>query len=102
MKPHGKLFSSSLFVMGTMLVSLPLAYAAGTAEDRVEAQQSREDMSPQGQYKIAKKEADAAYQEALTNCKKMSKADRTACMKDAKAAHQADLAQAKKEFNAGK
>lgn len=102
MKPYVKLFSSTLFVMGAMLVSLPSAYAARTAEDRAEAQQSKEDVSPQGQYRIAKKEADAAYQEALTNCKKMSKADRTACMKDAKAAHQADLAQAKKEFSSGR
>ncbi|QDZ27002.1 hypothetical protein [Noviherbaspirillum sp. UKPF54] len=102
MKSSRKLVSAMLIVMGGMLVLPPAAQAARSTEERAEAQQSREDMSPQGQYKIAKKEADAAYREALTNCKKMGKADRVACMKDAKANYQSDLAQAKKEMSSGR
>jgi len=97
---HRKLVSSFLFAAGAMLtVSV---YAARSADSKVEAQQSTEDTSPQGQYKIAQKEANAAYQQALADCKKMSKSERSGCVKEAKSNYQADLAEAKKTYSSGK
>ncbi len=101
MKDYKKLVSPFLFVAGCIL-TLPAVHAAKSAENKAEAQQMTEDMSPQGQYKIAKKEAAAAYQQALSDCKKMSKAERNSCVKEAKSNYQADLAQAKKALNSGR
>ena len=78
-KPSTMLLSSFFLVVAGM-AALTLVHAARNAEDQAGAQQSTEDMRAQGQYKIAKKEAEAAYREALTNRKKMRKAERTACM----------------------
>lgn len=100
MKNHKALASSFLLAVGCALAMS--AHAAPPAESKVEAQQSTEDMSPRGQYKIAQKEANAAYQQALSDCKKMSKSERAGCMKEAKSNYQSDLAQAKKAMSSGK
>lgn len=101
MNSNRKSLAPFLLVVGSMLVLPSAVYAARHTQDKAEAQQSTEDMSPQGQYKIAKKEADAAYRDALADCKKLSKAERTSCAKEAKANHQADLSQAKKALSSG-
>lgn len=73
-------------------VMLLPAYGATDSE----AKQMTEDFSPQAQYRLATREAQAAYQDALSNCKTMKGADRSNCMKEARTNLQADLANAKK------
>ena len=54
-----------------------------------------EDTTPQAKYQTMKKEVEAAYKEATTECKAVPTADRSACMKQARAIYQADMASAK-------
>lgn len=66
-----------------------------------EAKQLTEDFSPQAQYRLATREAQAAYQDAVTNCKTMKGAERNSCIKEARTNLQADLANAKKMRSSG-
>ncbi|NEX60421.1 hypothetical protein [Noviherbaspirillum galbum] len=76
--------------------------AAGNAGmSAVEKRQLSEDFSPQGQYRIATKEAQAAYQDALKECRQ-SGSDRNSCMTEAKRNLQSDLAQAKQNLSSGR
>ncbi|WP_151635078.1 hypothetical protein [Noviherbaspirillum aerium] len=54
--------------------------------------------SPQAQYKNARREAYAAFNEASGGCKSMASHDRKDCMKNARSRLQADLAYAKNEL----
>jgi hypothetical protein len=72
------------------------AYAAADATPKDEARWRTEDATPQARYQTMKKEAAAAYRENTKQCKTMSKSERAACMKDAKANYDRDLADAKK------
>lgn len=54
--------------------------------------------SPQAQYKNARREAYAAFNEASRGCKSMAVQDRKDCMKNARSRLQADLAYAKNEL----
>jgi hypothetical protein len=78
---------------------LLIAGTALAAEDKVtpsEARQVIEDTTPQQKYNTSKREAQAAYQEALNDCNRMRGSEKTACMKEAKENRQNDLAEAKK------
>ncbi|SNS36577.1 hypothetical protein SAMN06265795_102394 [Noviherbaspirillum humi] len=81
------------------LCSMPLAASAAdasnTAMSRSEARQMVPDSTPQQRYNTSRKEAQAAYQEALAACRSMSAGERTSCMKEAKQNLQSDLAYAK-------
>lgn len=89
-----------LLTLGIVLMSP--AHAAQNTTGSAEARQSTEDTSPQAQYKRAQREANAAYRQALTDCRKMNKSERSACEKEAKANLQSDLAEAKKMRSDGK
>lgn len=88
-----------LFVVG--FFSSGAAGAAQDAMSRAEAMQTIEDTTPQARHKTATREAHAAYQEALADCRKMRAAERTPCMKEAKTNLQSDLAEAKKILSSG-
>jgi hypothetical protein len=75
------------------------AHAAQDSMSKAEARQTVEDTSPRAQYNRARKEAQAAYKEALADCQKMRGAEKTACMKEAKTNLQNDLADAKKAMS---
>lgn len=57
-----------------------------------------EDTTSQAHYQTSVKEARAAYQEALKECRQMKGSERAACLKEASANLQADLAQAKQQL----
>lgn len=63
-----------------------------------EKQQFVQSFSPQAQYNLSKREAHAAYAEALKACKALDRAERSACTKDARATLQQDLAYAKRQM----
>lgn len=88
------LYAAALAAGGIVL--LPACAAADS-----EAKQLSEDFSPQAQYRLATREAQAAYQDAVANCKSMKGTDRSNCIKDARANLQADLANAKKMHSSG-
>jgi len=75
--------------------------AASPAPDRIERRQMTEDFSAKAQYNRSKKEAQAAYAEALKNCKTMSKSERAACKQEAKQNLQSDLSYAKEQLSSG-
>jgi hypothetical protein len=83
-------------------LAFSLLLIAGTAlpaEDKVTASEARqviEDTTPQQKYNTAKREVQAAYQEALNDCKKMRGSEKTVCTKEAKESRQNDLTEAKK------
>lgn len=56
-----------------------------------------EDTTSQAHYQTSAKEAHAAYQEALKECRQMKGAERAVCLKEASSNLQADLAQAKQQ-----
>ena len=63
-----------------------------------EKKQFVQSFTPQAQYNLAKREAHAAYAEALKGCKAMERAERSACTKDARSMLQQDLAYAKRQM----
>jgi hypothetical protein len=84
-----------VFMLAAGLSSLP-AQAA-----RKSSGTSADDNSAQMQYQRSKREAQAAYQEALADCRKMRASERSACTKEAKTNLQNDLAEAKKALSSG-
>lgn len=63
-----------------------------------EKQQFVQKFTPQAQYNLAKREAHAAYAEALKACKTLSRAERSDCTKEARSFLQQDLAYAKQKM----
>lgn len=63
-----------------------------------EKKQFVQSFTPQAQYNLSKREAHAAYAEALKACKAMAKSERTACTKEARSTLQQDLAYAKSQL----
>jgi hypothetical protein len=63
-----------------------------------EKKQFVQSFSPQAQYNLSKREAHAAYAEALKACKELSKSERAACTKEARSTLQQDLAYAKSQL----
>jgi hypothetical protein len=57
----------------------------------------KEDVTAQARYQTSTKEAHAAYQEALKDCRTMKGSERSACLKEANVNLQADLAAAKEQ-----
>lgn len=88
-----------LLTSGTMLTMT--ANAARDADSETEARKTTSETTPQAQYQMLSKEANAAYREAVADCKKMRGADRTACTKEARANLRSDLIEAKKTLSTG-
>lgn len=92
-------------IAGLMVIagSLPLmsAHAATDAMSRAESRQLIEDKTPQTRYQTSSKEANAAYQEAIAECRRMQGGERSECMKEARSNLQNDLAEAKRTLNRG-
>lgn len=74
------------------------AFAAEGAPEKDPAQWNTPNATPQARYQTAKKEADAALQEALSQCRSLRGAEKATCTKDAQATYAADLAAAKQEL----
>jgi hypothetical protein len=68
-------------------------------ESQIEARQMKEDTTPRAHYNTSKKEANAAYNEALKECRSMGRAERSDCMKEAQTNLRNDLAQARETLN---
>jgi hypothetical protein len=80
--------------------SLTTAHAAGEgAPEKDPKQWSTPDTTPQARYETAKKEAGAAYQEALKECASLRGAEKSSCVKDAQASFKSDLDAAKQELS---
>ena len=76
--------------------STTTAFAAERgAPERDPPQWSSEDSTPQARYKTARKEAGAAYKEALAECRQMRGPDRGSCIREAQATLAADLREAR-------
>jgi hypothetical protein len=58
-----------------------------------------EDKTPAQRYATSRKEAAAAYSDALKDCGRMSSKERAQCQKDAKSNYNNDLAAARKEYS---
>lgn len=87
----------ALFLIGT--ASLTTAYAAGEGAPVKDPKQwSTPDTTPQQRYETAKKEAGAAYQEALKECASLHGAEKSSCVKDAQAAYKSEMEAAKQEL----
>lgn len=67
-----------------------------------ERKQLVQDFNPRAQYNLARREAQAAYTEALATCKTMSKTERAACHKEARATFNSDLSHAKSQLQQGR
>ena len=91
---YRSLVLSMLLIGGTGFVSA--THAAGDQMSKAEARQMVEDKTPQAKYNTSRREAQAAYSEAVSQCKAMRGADKNTCMKEAKTNLQNDLADAKK------
>lgn len=91
---------ASVSLLACLILAAPVN-AAQRHSGKAEAQQTTENQTAQSRYQTAKKEANAAYKEALADCRKMRGAERTTCMKEAKANLQNDLAEAKKTMSSG-
>lgn len=86
-----------LFVLG----GINQSYAADTAasESRAEARQMKEDTTPRARYNTSRKEANAAYSEAVKACNSMSGKGKTDCLKEARTNLRDDLAQARQTLS---
>lgn len=91
---------------GIMLYSLTMsaAFAQGvvatsSAEADSPARWFQEDLTPQARFQTSKKEADAAYKEAVIECKQLVSANRSNCLRDARAQLIQDLESAKKKMS---
>ncbi len=92
-------FQTKPIILSLLLAASSLSLHAIAATDTPEkdpARWSQADVTPQQRYQTMKKEADAAYRDALKECKSKRGAERTECNKEAKSYHQADLESAKK------
>lgn len=71
------------------------AAAAGDALGKDPVRWTTEDTTPQARYRSARKEAGAALQEAITECKRAPGPDRAVCAKEARERFAQDMAEAK-------
>ncbi len=101
MNANAKCYAAMSFLACLLLTTAPVNAAQRQSASKAEAQRMTQDMSAQARYKNARREANAAYKEAVADCRKMRGAEHTTCMKDAKANLQNDLAEAKKTLSSG-
>ena len=103
MRQNSQHFLRTIFGTTACLLALHTASAQGLAIDRVAQADSparwyQEDTTPQARFRTLKKEAGAAQQEALSECKKLEYATRSACIKKARATFELDLDDARQQM----
>ena len=59
----------------------------------------QEDLTPQARFQTSKKEADAAYKDAVTDCKQLEASSRATCLRDARSQWMQDIETAKKKLS---
>jgi hypothetical protein len=94
-------------IFGIILCTLAMhaGWAQGLAPDSNAqagdpARWYQEDTTPRARLQTLKKEAGAAYQEALTECKKAERTARATCMQEARAIFEQDLTDAGQQTRA--
>lgn len=92
--------SIAVAISAGALAALP-AHAESDAMKRAESRQMQETFTPQAEYQLSRREAHAAYQDALKACREEKRADRANCMRDAKSQLQQDLADAGRHYGRG-
>ncbi|HVK55480.1 MAG TPA: hypothetical protein VM532_10685 [Burkholderiales bacterium] len=95
-----KSFRITVVCLLSSLSGLAIANLPPAVEEKDPTAWYQEDLTPKAQYETAKKEAGAAYREALNDCREKRGAEKTACVKEAKAVYTQDLAEAKKLLGA--
>lgn len=105
MKPHAQSDFPS-FLGAAMAVAIAIASGVAIADSTPAGAPAVDpprwhtpDTTPEARYKTMKKEAGAAYQEALWECKKMAAAERSACQKTARDQYNQDLAVARRRMS---
>lgn len=83
----------------TMSVALAQGVVATSPGADSPARWFQEDLTPQARFQTSKKEADAAYKEAVIDCKQQVPANRSNCLRDARAQLIQDLESAKKKMS---
>jgi hypothetical protein len=58
----------------------------------------KEDVTSAQQYQTARKEAGAAYNQAMAHCRKLAGAERTVCLSEARTTYNDDLAALKRQY----
>src|SRR5882724_5967284 len=73
------------------LAALPASAGDAVPTPKDEARWDTPDTTPQQRYDTAKKEAMGGYQQALSDCKALSGAEKSDCTKEAKANFERDM-----------
>jgi hypothetical protein len=89
----------TLCLLVASMSALSASAAAPDATEKDEARWTTPDTTPQQRYETAKKEAIAAYQMLLEECRALSGKEKSDCTKEAKMSHDHDLAEAKKQLS---
>ena len=85
----------SLTISTSMAQALAPSSVANTADP---ARWYQEDVTARARFQTSKKEADAAYKEAVIDCKQAARNDRTACAQEARTQWAQDLETARKKL----
>jgi hypothetical protein len=89
----------TLCLLVASMSALSASAAAPDATEKDEARWTTPDTTPQQRYETAKKEANAAYQMVLGDCRALSGKEKSDCTKEAKTNYDHDLAEAKKQLS---
>jgi hypothetical protein len=90
------LSKSSLLAVSVLVGMLSAPGVMASVEPGDPARWYREDVTPRQHFETARKEAGAAYKEAIMDCAKLYGAERAACMKEARQTYKQDLADAQR------
>ena len=94
LKIAASVIACSLTITASLAQGQP---ATGLAEAADPVRWYQEDLTPNARFQTLKKEADAAYKEALIECKTGERATRATCMNEARAQQKQDIANARQK-----
>lgn len=80
--------------------SCAMAQATPATDERSLARGATEDVTPRQRYDSAIREAGGAYKESLRDCAGAPSTERPACIRDAKATYDRDMAEARQLLDA--
>ena len=86
----------STLAVGIAFAQMPPAKTSSEIGDP--ARWYQEDLTPHARFQTSKKEAEAAYKEAVIDCKQLELAKRSNCMRDARSQMLQDVEAAKKKL----